>query len=59
MTFLQDGRTALMMAVKNGKEAIVGLVLEAGASQDIASNVSECYNNTLIAHFLHTSDTGR
>ena len=41
MTFLQDGRTALMMAVKNGKEAIVGLVLEAGASQDIASNVSE------------------
>ena len=45
---VQDGRTALMIAIKSGEEEVVQLLIERGAALDVQDKVC----NSLIVYFL-------
>ena len=52
MLIIQNGRTALAWAARQGHEQVVDVLLKAGAKFDVQDKVKECVHADCYVHVL-------
>ena len=54
----QDGDSALMIAVREGRTEVVSLLLKAGANTDLQNKVENIFHDTLFMPFRDDNSLG-